>query len=83
MELYVDFEEVVARASPSFYPANQHYDEIVPSSYPVSLVIFCFAIFILKLISFHIIMIIIIITKKVCREVHNAKLGIVKVMTIT
>ena len=41
-ELYVDFEEVVvAQVRPSSYMANQYYDEIVHSSYPVSHYTFC------------------------------------------
>ena len=43
MELYVDFEEIIAEAGPSSYPDNQNYDESVPNSYPVSAIIIRFA----------------------------------------
>ena len=49
MELYVDFEEVVARAGPSAYLADQHYNKFVPSSYLLSLLIFYFANFYFKI----------------------------------
>ena len=71
IELYVDFEEVVAQVGPSSYSINQHYDKFIPNSYLVSIIIFCFTNFYFKINMYYyyyfpFILIIIIIIYKIC-----------------
>ena len=49
IELYVNFEEVVAQAGHSLYLTNPHYNEFILNSYPMSIIIFCFANFCFKI----------------------------------